>query len=261
MNKQELNKIRDYLNTENYDGLKMYLQEIDYNLSLEALNLNTSKKRLTAIKRYLKKNSKINSILSKCDYQMLDNKRMQVFTNRFTVFFFAANEIIQGLEERDDKEQYPPFDSVFKENRNSKLGCTYDVLVESIYHTIALAKSNNQQIVAFNFTGDRDVANIKELTYVSIEELENVLTILGLSNRDKITIGQAEAYKPYTPYNIEDYNIEDYIFGRIKPVVFTKNENAIAMLLPCNMKNQVTDSEKEEELKNMIKKIGVIEKN
>ena len=127
--------------------------------------------------------------------------------------------------------------------------------MEYIYHTIALAKSNNQQIVAFNFTGDRDVENIKELTYVSIEELENVLTILGLSNRDKITIGQAEAYKPYTPYDIEDYT-----FGRVKPVVFTKNENAIAMLMPCNMKKQVTDSEKEEELKNMIKTIGVIEK-
>ena len=256
MNKQELNKIRDYLNTENYEGLKMYLQEIDYNLSLEELNLNTSKKRLTAIKRYLKKNSKTTyPILSKCDYQMLDNKRMQVFTNRFTVFFFAENEIIQGLEERNNKEKYPPCDSIFKEKRNSKLGCTYDVLVEYIYHTIALAKSNNQQIVAFNFTGDRDVENIKELTYVSIEELENVLTILGLSNRDKITIGQAEAYKPYTPYDIEDYT-----FGRVKPVVFTKNENAIAMLMPCNMKKQVTDSEKEEELKNMIKTIGVIEK-
>ena len=56
MNKTELTKIKEMVKEENYGALNAYLKEIEYNLSLEELNSNTSKKRLNAIKKYLNKN-------------------------------------------------------------------------------------------------------------------------------------------------------------------------------------------------------------
>ena len=73
MNKTELTKIKEMVKDQNYGALNAYLKEIEYNLSLEELNSNTSKKRLNAIKKYLNKNLKTERpILSKCNYQNIN---------------------------------------------------------------------------------------------------------------------------------------------------------------------------------------------
>ena len=64
MNKTELTKIKEMVKEEHYGALNAYLKEIEYNLSLEELNSNTSKKRLNTIKKYLDKNLKMSKIIA-----------------------------------------------------------------------------------------------------------------------------------------------------------------------------------------------------
>jgi len=224
MNKTELTKIKEMVKEENYRALNAYLKEIEYNLSLEELNSNTSKKRLNAIKKYLNKNLKTEKpILSKCDYQEINGVKTQVFTNAYSAFFFTDDEIIQGLNAVDEcekeKQAYPSLVEIYN-NSQVDWCCISEenyITVGNIYQAISRAKSLDKDFVIFNLSGEKFNEKYWNLTYVSIKELENVLTILNLNTNDIVAVRQARKYGEIKPH---------------LPITFKKNENAAAILLP-----------------------------
>ena len=183
MNKTELTKIKEMVKEENYGALNAYLKEIEYNLSLEELNSNTSKKRLNAIKKYLNKNLKMpKSILGKCDYQEINGKETQVFTNSYSAFFFTDEEIIQGLNTVDENEKarqvYPSLVQVYNASQVNLCYISEEnyITVGNIYQAISRAKSLDKDFVVFNLSGEKFDNQPWNLIYVSIKELENVCT-------------------------------------------------------------------------------------
>ena len=224
MNKTELTKIKEMVKEENYGALNAYLKEIEYNLSLEELNSNTSKKRLNAIKKYLNKNLKMpKSILGKCDYQEINGKETQVFTNSYSAFFFTDEEIIQGLNTVDENEKarqvYPSLVQVYNASQVNLCYISEEnyITVGNIYQAISRAKSLDKDFVVFNLSGEKFDNQPWNLIYVSIKELENVLAILDLNKNDVV------ATRPVR---------KNGEISLISPITFKKNENAVAILCP-----------------------------
>ena len=247
MNKTELTKIKEMLQEQNFGALKDYLKEIEYNLSLEELNSNTSKKRLNAIKKYLNKNLKTERpILSKCNYQNINGTKTQVFTNTYSAFFFKDDEIIQGLNTVDENEKarqvYPSLVQVYNASQVNLCYMSKEnyITVGNIYQAISRAKSLEKDFVLFNLSNEKFDNQYWNLIYVSIKELENVLAILDLDKNDVVAVRQP-------------------IIGderrRTSPITFKKNENAVAILCPLYKAQAKTEAEFAEEIKEM----GVIE--
>ena len=240
MNKTELTKIKEMVKEENYGALNAYLKEIEYNLSLEELNSNTSKKRLNAIKKYLNKNLKMSkSILGKCDYQEINGKETQVFTNSYSAFFFADEEIIQGLNTVDknekEKQVYPSLVQVYNASQVNLCYMSKEnyITVGNIYQAISRAKSLEKDFVLFNLSNEKFDNQYWNLIYVSIKELENVLAILDLDKNDVVAVRQP-------------------IIGderrRTSPITFKKNENAVAILCPLYSNKKWDDTNEVQEM-------------
>ena len=224
MNKTELTKIKEMVKEENYGALNAYLKEMEYNLSLEELNSNTSKKRLNAIKKYLNKNLKMSKpILGKCDYQNINGTKTQVFTNTYSAFFFKDDEIIQGLNTVDKNEQarqvYPSLVQVYNASQVDLCSISEEnyITVGNIYQAISRAKSLEKDFVLFNLSnGNNDKSN-QSFIYIAIKELEDVLTILDLKKNDVV------ATRPVR---------NNGKISLTSPITFKKNENAVAILCP-----------------------------
>lgn len=224
MNKTELTKIKEMVKEENYGALKDYLKEIEYNLSLEELNSNTSKKRLNAIKKYLNKNLKMSKpILGKCDYQEINGKETQVFTNSYSAFFFTDEEIIQGLNTVDknekEKQEYPSLVQIYNASQVDLCSISKEnyITVGNIYQAISRAKSFDKDFVVFNLSGENNDKSNQNFIYIAIKELEDVLAILDLKGNDVV------ATRPVR---------KNGKISLTSPITFKKNENAVAILCP-----------------------------
>lgn len=227
MNKTELTKIKEMVKEQNFGALKDYLEEIEYNLSLEELNSNTSKKRLNAIKKYLNKNLKMSkSILGKCDYQEINGKETQVFTNSYSAFFFTDEEIIQGLNTVDknekEKQTYPSLVQVYNASQVDLCYMSKEnyITVGNIYQAISRAKSLEKDFVVFNLSGEHNDKSNQSFIYIAIKELEDVLTILDLKGNDVV------ATRPVR---------KNGEISLISPITFKKNKNAVAILCPLRI--------------------------
>lgn len=224
MNKTELTKIKEMVKEENYGALNAYLKEIEYNLSLEELNSNTSKKRLNAIKKYLNKNLKMSKpILGKCDYQEINGKETQVFTNSYSAFFFTDEESIQGLNTVDtkgkEKQAYPSLVQIYNASQVDLCSISEEnyITVGNIYQAISRAKSLGKDFVIFNLRNKSDDKSNQSCIYIAIKELEDALTILDLKGNDVV------ATRPVR---------NNGKISLTSPITFQKNENAVAILCP-----------------------------
>lgn len=224
MNKTELTKIKEMVKDQNYGALNAYLKEIEYNLSLEELNSNTSKKRLNAIKKYLNKNLTMSQpILGKCDYQEINGKETQVFTNSYSAFFFTDNAMIQGLNTVDknekEKQTYPSLVQIYNASQVDLCSISEEnyITVGNIYQAISRAKSLDKDFVVFNLSGENNDKSNQNFIYITIKELEDVLTILDLKGNDVV------ATRPVRK------NGEILLTS---PITLKKNENAVAILCP-----------------------------
>lgn len=227
MNKTELTKIKEMVKEANFRALNAYLKEIEYNLSLEELNSNTSKKRLNTIKKYLDKNLKTaKSILSKCDYQNINGIKTQVFTNTYSAFFFKDDEIIQGLNTVDTKEKekqaYPSLVQVYNASQVDLCYMSKEnyITVGNIYQAISRAKSLEKDFVVFNLSGENNDKSNQNFIYIAIKELKDVLTILDLDKNDVV------ATRPVR---------KNGEISLMSPITFKKNENAVAILCPSRI--------------------------
>lgn len=224
MNKTELTKIKEMVKEENYGALNAYLKEIEYNLSLEELNSNTSKKRLNTIKKYLDKNLKTQRpILSKCNYQNINGTKTQMFTNTYSAFFFKDDEIIQGLntvdENEKEKQAYPSLVQIYNASQVDLCSISKEnyITVGNIYQAISRAKSLDKDFVIFNLRNKNNDKSNQSFIYIAIKELEDVLTILDLKGNDVV------ATRPVR---------KNGEISLISPITFKKNENAVAILCP-----------------------------
>jgi hypothetical protein len=240
MNKTELTKIKEMVKEENYGALNAYLKEIEYNLSLEELNSNTSKKRLNAIKKYLNKNLKMSkSILGKCDYQEINGKETQVFTNSYSAFFFADEEIIQGLNTVDknekEKQTYPSFVQIYNASQVGLCSISEEnyITVGNIYQAISRAKSLDKDFVIFNLRDKSDDKSNQSFIYIAIKELEDVLTILDLKKNDVV------ATRPVR---------NNGKISLTSPITFKKNENAVAIVCPLYSNKKWDDTNEVQEM-------------
>lgn len=240
MNKTELTKIKEMVKEENYGALNAYLKEIEYNLSLEELNSNTSKKRLNTIKKYLNKNLKMSKpILGKCDYQEINGKETQVFTNSYSAFFFADEEIIQGLNTVDtkgkEKQAYPSLVQIYNASQVDLCSISEEnyITVGNIYQAISRAKSLNKDFVIFNLRDKNNNNNNQSCIYIAIKELEDVLTILDLKGNDVV------ATRPVR---------NNGKISLTSPITFKKNENAVAILCPLYSNKKWDDTNEVQEM-------------
>ena len=240
MNKTELTKIKEMVKEEHYGALNAYLKEIEYNLSLEELNSNTSKKRLNTIKKYLDKNLKMqNPILSKCDYQEINGKETQVFTNSYSAFFFADEEIIQGLNTVDknekEKQAYPSLVQIYNASQVDLCSISEEnyITVGNIYQAISRAKSLEKDFVIFNLSGENNDKSNQSFIYIAIKELEDVLTILDLKKNDVV------ATRPVR---------QNGKISLTSPITFKKNENAVAILCPLYSNKKWDDTNEVQEM-------------
>lgn len=240
MNKTELTKIKEMVKEQNFGALKDYLKEIEYNLSLEELNSNTSKKRLNTIKKYLNKNLKTKKIiLSKCDYQNINGTKTQVFTNTYSAFFFKDDEIIQGLNTVDknekEKQAYPSLVQVYNASQVDLCSISEEnyITVGNIYQAISRAKSLNKDFVIFNLRNKSDDKSNQSCIYIAIKELEDVLTILDLKGNDVV------ATRPVR---------NNGKISLTSPITFKKNENAVAILCPVYSNKKWDDTNEVQEM-------------
>lgn len=240
MNKTELTKIKEMVKEENYGALKDYLKEIEYNLSLEELNSNTSKKRLNTIKKYLDKNLKTQRpILSKCNYQNINGTKTQVFTNTYSAFFFKDDEIIQGLNTVDKNEQarqvYPSLVQIYNASQVDLCSISEEnyITIGNIYQAISRAKSLDKDFVIFNLRDKNNDKSNQNFIYIAIKELEDVLTILDLKGNDVV------ATRPVR---------KNGQISLTSPITFKKNENAVAILCPLYSNKKWDDTNEVQEM-------------
>ena len=162
-------------------------------------------------------------ILSKCDYQEINGKETQVFTNSYSAFFFADEEIIQGLNTVDknekEKQAYPSLVQIYNASQVALCSISEEnyITVGNIYQAISRAKSLDKDFVIFNLRDKNNNKSNQSFIYIAIKELEDVLTILDLKGNDVV------ATRPVR---------KNGEISLISPITFKKNENAVAILCP-----------------------------